>query len=239
MNLGRPIYHAHYLSKDGIRDAKSWLKRQMSYVPDSVGYFDLLGKKVRANLGKAHFSVITGVRDPIAKEISGYFELADKIDMGIKGIDGSYDPRRVEEYLMDRFSRFDVEENGFFTTKWFDQELKGTFGIDVFEYPFDKERGYSVIRHNNLELLMYQFEKLPEIFSSAISELLNLHDVPELERRNVGEAKWYAELYANVKANIVVPVEICKKVYSTKYVRHFYSSEMIEEFVNEWSVHRV
>jgi hypothetical protein len=235
MNLGRPIYHVHYLSGEGIKAAELWHKQYQGKVPYSVTYFGLLGAKIRANLGKARYTIITGVREPIAKEISNYFELADKIDMGLRNDDGAFDADRIDEYLLDRFNRFAEEEDHFFTTKWFEQELKGTFRIDIYSYPFNKDKGYSIIREESLDLLVYQFEKMQDVFPDALGELLCLDNLPALEMRNVGMSKWYADLYADVKRNIVVPVEVCQKVYGTRYVGHFYSKEMIDKWIEHWS----
>lgn len=237
MNLGRPIYQAHYLSRQGIELARLWHRHHQGKVPYGVEYYQLLGRKIQTNLDKAHYTIITGVRDPIAKEISNYFELAEKIDHGLRAEDGTFDIERVDSYLLDRFNRFDEEEDGFFTTKWFDQELKGTFGIDVYEHPFNRYKGYSIIRYDNLDLLVYQYEKLQQIFPDALSKLLDLEltAVPELKRHNIGMSKWYAEAYAEVKRRIRVPVEVCRKVYRIRFVRHFYSDQMIEDWVRHWS----
>lgn len=237
MNLGRPVYHAHYLSSQGVKKARKWHRLHQGKVPYGVEYYQLLGRKIRRNLGEAHYTVIAGVRDPIAKEISNYFELADEVDHGLRDEDGSFDTSQIISYLLDRFRRFDVEEDSFFTTAWFDQELKGTLGIDIYEYPFDHSQGYSIFRCADLDLLVYQYERLGEIFRYALSELLGLSvsDIPELRRDNVGTSKWYADLYTEAKDAIVIPAEVCKKVYGTEFVRHFYSDETIDEWIEHWS----
>jgi len=237
MDLGRPVYQAHYLSDEGIREAKRWNRRVGRKVPASVGWFQLLGRKVRRNLGKAHYTVITGVRDPIAREISELFERGDKIDLGLRDEGGSYDIDSVLSYLLDSFRRFDGAEHRFFSTAWLDRELKGTFGIDVYGYPFDHEKGYEIVRYEGLDLLVYQYEQLANVWADAMGELLGLDKthIPSLNRDNVGKAKWYADAYAEVKNSIIVPVDVCRKLYSVKHVRHFYSDQTISRWIEHWS----
>jgi hypothetical protein len=237
MDLGRPVYHAHYLSTEGIEKARSWHRHHQGSVPYSIDYYQLLGRKVCANLGKAHYAVITGVRDPIAKEISNYFELADEIDHGLRNDNGSFDIDAINRYLLDRFDRFADTESDFFTKVWFDQELKGTLGIDVFQHPFDSNAGYTIIKSNNVDLLVYQYEKLEHVFPAAVAKLLGLtqSDVPSLARHNVGSQKWYAEVYAEVKERIAVPLEVCRRVYGSKLVTHFYSQQTTADWTRRWS----
>lgn len=235
MDLGRPIYHAHYLSIEGVRAAKTWHLEQQGKAPESITYYQVLGSKLRANLGKVKLTIITGVREPIARDISNYFELADRIDRGLRNDDGSFDSGKIERYFIDRFNKFADEGDDYFGTNWFDRELKGTFGIDIYSYPFDQGRGYRVIREDSFDLLVYQFEKMTDIFPDALAELLGRDDVPALAKSNVGDSKWYAELYADIKDSIVIPVDICKRIYETKYVKHFYSEEMINHFIEYWS----
>ena len=41
--------------------------------------------------------------------------------------------------------------------------MKEVFGIDVFAYPFDAEKGYTLIKEGNIELLLMKMEKLSEL----------------------------------------------------------------------------
>ena len=235
MDLGRPIYHAHYLSAEGVRAAKTWHLEQQGKAPHSITYYEVLGSKLRATCGKVRFTIITGAREPIARDISNYFELAGRIDRGLRNDDGSFDSGKIERYFIDRFNRFADEGDHYFGTNWFERELKGTFGIDIYSYPFDQDRGYTVIREDSFDLLVYQFEKMTDIFPDALAQLLGRDDVPALAKSNVGNSKWYAGLYADIKDSIVIPADICKRIYQTKYVKHFYSEEMINRFIEYWS----
>jgi len=234
LNLDRPIYHVHFLSEPGIRSAKIWHQQHEGLIPYGIKYFELVGKKVKKNLSKTRWTIISGVREPIAKEISMYFELANKVNHGLVNQENKLDPEKIKEYFLHRFDQFDLNENKMLTTNWFDQELNGVFGIDVFRHPFDKEKGYSIIRNKNVDLLIYQYEKLNQIFNESLNEFLPSIKAVELKRSNVGSDKWYRETYKKVRESIVIPDEILQKAYSVKYVKHFYTSEMIKDFKAQW-----
>ena len=46
--------------------------------------------------------------------------------------------------------------------EWFNVELKEPLGLDIYQYEFDKMRGYQIIEKDNIELLLIKLEKLDE-----------------------------------------------------------------------------
>ena len=45
----------------------------------------------------------------------------------------------------------------------------------------------------------------------------------------------YKNIQKYVTENLKIDRETCEKVYSTKFIRHFYSDELIEKMVKKWS----
>lgn len=235
IGLDCPIYHIHYVSKQGIKSAKKWFRKHTGKVPYSVKYFQIMGQKFRSCLNKVNWRIISLVREPISKEISNYFEIADKVDHGLRNDEGNLDIKKIEEYFFDRFNQFDINENKYFTTSWFDQELKGMFNVDVYQYPFDHKKGYSIIKRDNIKLLVMRYENINEIFSEAVRKFLNLNKNIKLKEMNIGASKWYSSVYEKLKNDISFPEEVCRKVYNVRYVKHFYTDQEIERMVKKWT----
>lgn len=175
-----------------------------------------------------HKKIITMVRDPIAVDLSGVFQLmgneindrciAEKIQTG-KGI-----LQTVSELAMEM-------QDGLFD--WFDRELKTVFDVDVFSYPFDKEKGFTIIRKNTVEILLIKTEKI-----SQMTEVLrNFTDNQKLQLRNtnVGKEKEYVHIYEEVKRKVKFPKTYVEHYYKNNpYMDHFYSKEEQKIFYNKW-----
>ena len=67
-----------------------------------------------------------------------------------------------------------------------DEIYKEILGVDIFDYSFDKEKGYSIIKKGNLEILIYTLESLSAIGEEAISSFLG---IPNFKLIRANEAK--------------------------------------------------
>lgn len=81
--------------------------------------------------------------------------------------------------------------------EWFDLEIKENFGIDVYGYDFDKERGFQIIRQDNVELLLMKLEKLDDC-QEIIGEFVGAEDF-KLIKSNMGNNKLYKFAYNELK----------------------------------------
>jgi hypothetical protein len=128
---------------------------------------------------------------------------------------------------------YNPEKN--YTCRWFDMEIKGMFDLDVYEHPFDTEKGFSIIRHGNIDLLILRLEDLNRNFSAAFSHFLPLDSPIELVKSNVRSEQKRGSTYEQVRQELKVRESICRKVYASKYARHFYSAAEIDRFIQRWS----
>lgn len=115
------------------------------------------------------------------------------------------------------------------------KEYKEAVGLDFLAYPFDKEKGYTIIKEGNTEVFIYQLEKL----NSLVPELSEWVGVPfdKLEKGNVGEDKWTGESYKQAQKHLKITQEYFDMCYDEPYVKHFYSPEDIEKFKARWRPH--
>lgn len=107
--------------------------------------------------------------------------------------------------------------------------------MDILSFPFDKEKGYAIMKDGNTEVFIYQLEKL----NSVIPELSDWVGVPfkKLVNGNEASSKWIGDSYKQAQKEVTFSKEYFDKCYNSPYVKHFYSDEDIEKFKNKWQSH--
>lgn len=118
-------------------------------------------------------------------------------------------------------------------TRYYDEFSK--YVVDVKKHEFDQNQGFTIVKNGNIEVFMYQLEKLNEL----VPELSNWLGVPfdALENGNVASESWIADYYAKAKEEITFSQEYFDACYKDPYVQHCYSKEDIEKFKDKWSGH--
>jgi hypothetical protein len=175
------------------------------------------------------FKIITLVREPISRDLSIIFESLNYI-VHLFNEDSFIDLcidflKRKKTFipLVIDVKQFD----------WFDNELKAIFDIDIYAYPFNKEKGYCIIKQDNIEVLAMKSEKLNSL-ESVIGEFVGTPDLKLINDR-VGDSRWYKYLYKNVKDTIKIPREIFDMYYKNNpKMDHFYSEEEKAAFLTKW-----
>lgn len=184
-----------------------------------VGYTDMdLRELVDRKAGK----IISLVREPISRTIASMWQNIPSVKFF--GVQADMDD--IEKYFFrEGFENFQFE--------WFNQEMKKVFDIDIYEYPFDKKRGYQIIKAGNIELLLMKMEKLNNL-ETVIGQFLGINDF-KLEGANVGEEKPYRFAYQEYKKRFLISNERLDAVYKkNKYVKHFYTEEECEQFLKKY-----
>lgn len=166
--------------------------------------------------------IISLVRDPVARRISEMWQgivYTQRYDVGVN-FSG------IEEWYFDgEFWNSEFE--------WFYQEMKAVFKIDVFEHPFNQEKGYSLIKQGNIELLLIKMEKLNEL-EAVIGEFLDI-DGFQILNENIGKRKAYRYALQSYKKNFTISREKLEEIYKkNKYVKHFYSEQERNELYAKW-----
>jgi hypothetical protein len=117
--------------------------------------------------------------------------------------------------------------------KWFDEEFKIATKIDIFDYPFDKDSGYTIIKKGKIEVLLMTLEKLNDN-EQTIRDFVGDQSF-SLNHKNDGSKKWYSDLYDSFKKRHYLNEEELKFYYDNDVVRHFYTGEQIEKFKSKWN----
>lgn len=170
--------------------------------------------------------VITLVREPVANNISMFFQLLDRYI----GTDSKISDYDIDE-LIDIFIKNYMHAR---PLTWLDAEITSHFGIDVYQHPFPISQGYTIISRGNTSLLVLRCELDDRKKAQAIANFLDLDDF-ELVRSNVANQKIYAREYAEFRQRIRIPPALLDQMYDSRFARHFYSGEEIERFRARWS----
>ena len=228
-NLNIPYKHKHFLS------AKSFSANISNYSKvsttgksvDIIKTFNpIFGLLFRIKKRR----IITMFRDPYSRNTSSMFQF-------LVGLLQHHNPAGIENKqkntseLLDYYFSNHVRHDLPF--KWFDEEFKEATKIDIFEYPFDKEKGYIIIKKGKFEVLLITLEKLNDN-EQTIRDFIDDQSFV-LTHKNDGSKKWYSDLYANFKERHFLNEEELRFYYDNDVVRHFYMDEQIEQFKLKWS----
>lgn len=185
-------------------------------------------KAIEKSLKQKTIKIITLIREPTARDLSIFFEAfyynhpvmlwGDSFLSACLGfIENYYSKEYPHGYMFD----------------WFDFEIKTPFGIDVFAYPFDKEKGYTIIKKDSIEILLMKLEKLNSL-EGVVGDFVG-EPAFKLIKSNEGDKKVSGYLYNDVKKAIKIPGKHFSVYYENNTrMDHFYTDEEKAAFLKKW-----
>lgn len=212
----------------------SCFQGRQGYFTKIWDFMPLKGKKIK---------MILGVREPFSQLLSMMFHMQSNFwDQTAYWENGGDVQKIFNDVIAQEIKEnkiipyYDREKNKAhqtrFVEKHFAEAVENIFHIDVYDHPFDCERGYSIIQHENVELFVYQLEKLSQL-ENVLGEFLNIDDFV-LYTDNVGDLQWYKKYYREAKKNLKIDRKLFNEVYSDQYMKHFYSEKQINVFREKW-----
>lgn len=196
--------------------------------------------------------IISLVRDPVARNISAYFEnlqfshlpnrreaaapilslsqkLLGRLSRSVPS-DHSLEGRKVEKMIEEFLTKYPAS----IPIRWFDREVKNVLGVDVYKYPFPTAVGAQVICERRVKMLILRAETPDALKSIALQKFV---DVPQLrlEHKNGTSQKPYSGWYHAFLQQFRPPDIYLQKVYGSQYMQHFYTPEEIQRFREDWT----
>ncbi len=202
-------------------------QRRSNFTERFSQHFYDWSRRVALNKRKK-IKIISLVRDPYARNISQYFQDLQHWMYHFSELDKK--DLRLESDLSLLFEIFEKAFDHDYPFTWFDKEIKRFTGVDIFKYPFDKEKGYSIIQKGKYDILLIKLENLKFIWNIVedfVGYKLALQSV------NLSSAKWHAPVYENFIKNYLPPQVYLDKIYNSKLVKHFYTDNEILKFRNK------
>lgn len=198
---------------------KSHLERSRA-LRESIKRWQQIGKRSK---------VITLIRDPMRLNVSGFFQnyawwpatLLEQCQ------------RQTPGYLTALAQHFFASYPHEVSLTWFDQEIKGVFGIDVFAQAFAQTQGYRHYKGEHADLLVIKLEALDHCAKQAIDSFLATDNFV-LHRANTAEQKWYATAYQEFTQSVAIPATYLDQIYGSKFATYFYTVDEIAQFRAKW-----
>lgn len=206
--------------------------------------------------------IITAVREPISQSLSMLYQILSGGVMMEDWIYGAINHESDEErrvimneleklfvhntddiqmHLDAYISRYVYPENDIYkpvvyihSIQQFFKEFKENV-VDITQYDFNKEQGYTIIKEGNMEIFIYQLEKLNDI-APQLSEWLGV-SFDKFVMSNQASDKWIAESYKEAQNEIKITQEYFERCFDEEYVKHCYTSEDITKFKERWVQH--
>ena len=231
LKLNRPVFHVHYMvrkNRDSVLETYPISKYDYFSRSKHLGISEYLEREVRKNNFPYQWEVITMIRDPVAQNISSFFQ---SLELLIPNFINEYKNNQIssddlERLFLERYNVSTIYHN------WFDVEVLPVFDIDVYSEAFPKQLGYKIYEGSKSKILLLKLEKIHECVKNAIKEFLGI-DSFILNDSNISANKSYFEIYEDFKKNVKLPSTYVDSVYNTKQVRHFYTDFEIQNFINK------
>jgi Putative capsular polysaccharide synthesis protein len=228
--LPNPIFHVHWLTGPELARAEARARERWArgLATSQSCRFIWEGQYLRRRLAGRRpgerWYVVSLVRDPVARNISDFFRVGPDglgLDFRAEAIDV------LGAAFLERYTGHDEP------LVWFDEQLKTTFGLDVYERPFPQETGYAIYENELVRALVIRLEDLRSCAAPAFQEWVGL-DGFELVEANVTEPKATGALYRTFVESVELPPEYLSRMYGSRYARHFYSAQELARFRDQW-----
>lgn len=210
------VFHVHFLSKYRLENL---LVKANPVFHHNISKGKEILQVIEDNPEKS-LAIITLTREPIIRDMSDLFQNWNHLFADIEKTDFSELQKHIDE------------RNHHYTLNWFDTEFKEYLGFDIYQHPFNKELGFEIYKHRDIDILCIKQEKLKETGSLALKSFVGL-DLQMLSANQSFEKKG-SQLYDFLRKNYVAPQEKIDRVYSSKYIRHFYTDKEINAFISNW-----
>jgi glycosyltransferase involved in cell wall biosynthesis len=251
--LPNPVYHVHQLTPEGIawtmRQTQESLERNdanrsldsltrvetrlyLSMVLREYRQNMLLQEEIRRVLKDIPWHIITMVRDPVSREISDFF-FSLHLHPRLLALRGAPLQRECLQ-LLDAELQRKFNGDASYALSWFDNELGKVFPVDVYQFPFHAQRGYSILETGNIRILVFKMEMLTSCFSEAMERFLGIPGLKLINQNTAGQ-KNYHDLYRYAKERVSLAPQLCQRIYQSRYCQHFYSQAERAEWIRRWT----
>lgn len=231
LQLKQPVYHTHWLNTQSVKERveriNSWKNNGAG--PLNVRVAELLSPEIDNRFNDREWKLISIVREPVARNVSAFF-----LDIT------RFFPNFFDRYENNEISLQDMTDvfiNEFphdMPLDWFDVEIKSPFNIDVFEKNYDEQKGYMIIEHENVSLLVIKLEKLNTCFKTAFLEFFGKEPESLVNTHVTDDDKSFG-MYKEFLRDVELPESYLNRMYDCEYVRHFFSEDEVTNFRKKWS----
>lgn len=182
---------------------------QLNHARLARGYLDRADSSTVIN-------VITAVRDPIARDVSAFFQTAIERDSEFedKAAAGLVSVKAMRDEFFDRSHHATLSE-------WFEDQFRPVFHFDVADLGFDPLQGSRVFRKDNLRILALKYENYRTELQPVLRSFLSNRRIV-VERHNESGSKPYGDLLRRF-LSVPFPRGYVDTMLGGRVVQAFYS----------------
>ena len=215
-----PVFAMHYMSEANLRDQEKQLGNSVHW--DNKLYKNMhtqhaagIRKSIEQSPEK-QIKIITVIREPLNQIISRIFQQLNLHNVELLKIMTPESPINYE-----------------YPTQWCNDELKAFSGINILNEHFDTQKGYEIYEHGRFSLLVIRFEDINRVFTKSMKDFTSIGNWV-LKEKNKAENKKYSLEYKKFRSELQVKQDVINNVYSSTFVKHFYTDEEINLFRKQW-----
>ena len=172
--IPNPIYHVHFLSHKEInRIENKYSQANAIPNPNQLNHFTsskIIRSEILNSKNKEKFKIISLTREPISLKLSHFFQNPKVHRPHLVKYLNKEDIQGLTDYFLSEL------ESSSYTPTWFDKEFKQFLEIDIYQYKFDSEKGYSIYYSDKFDILLMRLEDLSENFQEAIQNFLGINN---------------------------------------------------------------
>ncbi|WP_082025390.1 putative capsular polysaccharide synthesis family protein [Methyloceanibacter caenitepidi] len=155
--------------------------------------------------------IITMVREPIARNISAFFE-----NLHVFALSHEAPTDQLVKAFKARYPhRLPLE--------WFDREFNDGVDFDIFAEDFDREVRVGRYRKDAFEFLVMRMDAELERQQAEVSDFVG--QPISLAVENSSKMKPYAAAYRAFKEQVALEPEYIEQMYGSKFARHFWTED--------------
>jgi hypothetical protein len=217
-----PCFHIHTLSLAECEEAKQVCLSQ-GILPDSRSPVPILLKKIITP--KNPYKIISLFRDPVERNISAFFDAfhyyvgvsAEKYEGNIESLIDCFHKKLPHDYA----------------TLWVQEKFERDTGIDLYAEKFNTKEGHQLYEYENCHVLLINSVIEDRLKRKLVAKFIGNSSF-QLTNVNVTEKSNKSKLYKAFKDQIRFDKNYLDRLLQTKYSRHFFSQEEIENSYKKW-----
>lgn len=233
------VFQIHFLSDDWVTRVVDQYRAASEVTGrPSIDNHVLASRYLSRRFKRRHtgerLHIISLVRDPVARNISAFFQAFPVYMAKAKTTDDAEGVRGIKTDELVRLFQEDFgEDRHAVPSTWFQTHLQPAFNIDVFATPFDHDKHYQIIENEHARLLLLRAEDLDTSLIPAVREFMGV-ELPLVAHKNSADDKQYAGTYRAFKDELRLAESYVYGLYNTPFMRHFYTPEEVTSFKNSW-----
>ncbi len=242
----RLVFHTHFMSDYIITrleaDSKALFRAHQEQLSLPLLWrSEFLHQRIKAASDTGEWKFVTLTRDPVARNVSAFFENIYVTPGRSRGT------VQVAAPLYDIDTEIGIDDTDvlveLFLTQWSDhsgpaqfyqREFAQVLGLDVYAQPFDHHRGYQIYTKNGINALLIRLEDMDRATSRVLEAFLELPGI-DLSHENTSADKPYGDLYKKLIARLKLNDAYLDEMYGSRYARHFYTADELDAFRARWA----